>query len=93
MSVARVVWKYVFEQIGTRQTWQIPAGSPVIHVGLDPASDRVAVWVLVTSGYQVTEERHFIVRGTGTNFTANDEYRGSVHDGGFMWHVFEERAK
>lgn len=87
-----IVWKYPFPQRECRLSCLIPVDSPIVHIGLDPSTDAIALWVLIHgSDRETTEQRRFVIRGTGQESHPGEEYRGTVRDGCFMWHVFEEK--
>lgn len=61
-----------------------------IHVAMQ--NMYLYVWAQVDTA-RPTEMVKFFVRGTGHNCDGMDNavYVGTVHDRGFVWHVFSER--
>jgi len=82
------IHKYCIGAAGSVTSLLLPAGAQVLSVGVQ--SRAVYVWILLDPDVPVTETRHFIIVGTGwdVNRNALGDFVGTVHDGGFVWHVF-----
>lgn len=74
--------------IAAHHSFQLPAGATILNVDLDPTG-RVCLWALVDTD-QPPEMRRFVIVGTGHDVPDGLLYHGSVVQGGFVWHVFEE---
>lgn len=85
----RTIWKYVLELTEVRQTYEIPAGSVVRHVGQDTQSRNPTIWVEVPDTTAITMSRGFLIRGTGHDVPRDCDYVGSMYDAPFIWHIFE----
>ena len=94
MTNGQKIWKYVFPTACGFGEWVMPHDAIVVHVGLDPETGRPAVWVRIwlTDGLPHTHvrARRFAMRGTGHDVRDTSKYVGSVAQGRFMWHIFEE---
>lgn len=89
------VYKYPL-QLMDRQTIALPEDAEILHIGPDPAG-APCLWARVDTDV-VTTARTFVIVGTGHPiFLVDDskppEHIGSYIQNGFVWHVFEERAK
>ena len=84
----QVVYKY--EVTGTRV--KLPTGYRILCVGQQGPS--IMVWALVPAGDAALNsytEVTFRVHGTGHHFDGGGQtYLGTVEQGPFVWHVFEE---
>ena len=90
---AGVVWK--FPLMWAEANMDMPTSARIIHVGMDPGSDQIALWAIVEPGNEV-ETRRFAIVATGA--TLHDPERGGSHvgsviDGNYVWHVFETPPK
>ncbi len=83
------VWK--FPLMWAEANMDMPTSARIIHVGMDPGSDKIALWAIVVPGNEI-ETRRFAILGTGAFL--HDPERGGAHvgsviDGNYVWHVFE----
>ena len=72
---------------------QVPEGAEVLHVGVDPAVARLAVWLAVDP-YRTRVERRFRIIGTGWLIEGPPaenaaRYCGTAVLGGLVWHVLD----
>jgi len=58
------VFKYDLE-VSDRQTLALPRGAKILSVGLQHGN--IKVWALVDDTYSETEDRTFVMHGTGHN--------------------------
>ena len=85
------VWKYELAITGLAQSFEMPSGAEVVHVGLQHG--RPTMWVQVEPD-AVAERRTFKVLGTGEKVIGNPmeaSHLGTVlflHDQ-LVWHIFE----
>ena len=82
------IYKYVFPY--SEMSMDIPMwdDSKVLHVGANPSSDQVAVWVqhsLERDDAATTVNFTFV--GTGWDFDSNLEHVGTAILGNYVWHV------
>ena len=92
----RTVYKYVFPPDLSAIELKDVLAPTSVHVGLDPATHQVAVWV-----DQYTEQPESVhyapvhiqlwVVGTGHEVSEKGWHIGSVIDGSFVWHVYWRR--
>lgn len=82
------VHKFVFSDV--RMTVRLPHGAQVRSVGLDPRTQRPAIWVELDTGANKTE-RVFVAYGTGDAIMWGSHFVGTVFQGRLVWHVYEER--
>lgn len=61
--------------------------SKIIHVGMKHG--EVCIWVEQAERPLEPSPRHFRVFGTGHPIPEGYHHKGSVVDGGFVWHVYE----
>lgn len=87
----RRIWKYQVTHVTDRDMRDrvkisMPDGR-VVHVGMQ---DRwLCIWVDIDDRME-TLERTFTVRGTGYQLGPGEIHLGTVFDGPYVWHVFEE---
>lgn len=79
--------------LGNDARVDIPDGARILHCGMQ--NETITIWALVDSldeGGACTRAIH--VRGTGHQIERPDRlsHIGTVFDGPFVWHVFEEIA-
>lgn len=86
------VWKFELRK-GIYSTVNVPEESEILHVACQKnkfGENVICFWALVNpdSRYVI---RRFHVYGTGHEIsTPGLQHRGSIVDGPFVWHVFEE---
>lgn len=81
-----VVWKYQLKM--GLDTIVVPPGATFLHFGLDPRSVR-CVWLEVDPRREPSEVKGFRIVGTGEEHDFMGEYRGTLHESGFIWHLYE----
>jgi len=74
--------------ISSLSTIQMPVGCRIMHVGLDP-NERHSLWALTPQHGGEVEDRTFEVFATGEDVPNTHHFHGTIHDGGYVWHVFE----
>jgi hypothetical protein len=79
----KTIWKYGLNE-------PIPWGddSSVVHVGLNPVDDHIAVWIAFDTNARHDRALHVEVVGTGHQLPDDSRFLGTVRQGVFMWHVF-----
>lgn len=89
MTTQHQIWKY---NLYTNSEPEIPVGGKVLHVGIQEGAP--CLWVLVDPEAE-KEHREFMTYGTGHYIRDVHEidYIGTVDDGAFVWHVYEEMRK
>ena len=87
--MTKTIWKYPVT-IGGDTKLLMQEGAEFIHAGLDPTGEP-CVWALLDPNKQADVPRNLLVIGTGRAFDQpNAKFIGSINQGPFMWHVFEE---
>ena len=66
---------------------QMPVNAKVLHV--DMQNSMLTLWALVDLSNRI-ENRYFSVYGTGIEILKEGYYIGTVKDGPFVWHIFED---
>jgi hypothetical protein len=92
--IKHVVYKYPFRF--AEASFKVPAGSTVRHVGID-GQGEICVWIehKVPNEVNVTDERAFLIIGTGHAFAPTADGRRLVFHGtvitpnGLVFHVYE----
>ena len=84
MTFARILKHYVNDLT----IIQMPIGSRVLCVGLDP-NERLAIWVWTPQHEGGVEDRTFEIFATGHDVPMTHYYHGTIHDGNYVLHVFE----
>lgn len=85
--MTRRVYKYGLRMSAHPQRIHIPEGGVVRHVGKQ-SRDGLEIWVEVDVSKGVAI-REFRIVGTGDGILPHEEWRGTVFDGPFVWHVYE----
>lgn len=67
----------------------IRRSAPVRLAGLDPRSGQPAVWIEVETTAPAGERR-MVAFGTGDELPDGWVHVGSLIDGSFVWHIYEE---
>lgn len=95
--MARKVFKYTITVTDGPQQLHIPVGASLVHVG-SKTDGFIDIWVVVDeSSLDNTASRTFQVFGTGHPIPEDAQYCGtsiqggnvSLHNGTFVWHLFE----
>lgn len=89
--MARTVWKFTLNAPpGVEQAIELPIPATVLHVGKDPASHLVAMWVELNPDDQDRFPRYFTRYGTGRPVEPSTAlWRGTAVVGCNVWHVYE----
>ena len=82
----KTIYKYTIELIQNYPV-QMPVNAKVLHV--DIQNSMITLWALVDLSNSI-EKRYFSVYGTGFEILKEGCYIGTVKDGTFVWHVFED---
>ncbi len=79
------IWKF---QLDRREFQAIgmPVGARVLHVGIQES--EITLWAAVDPKAAIVL-RNFAIVGTGHAIPDGAEYRATVFDGPFVWHIFE----
>lgn len=95
----RTIHKYPLDISGGTCRVRAPHNAKFLHVGLDPNCEP-CIWaeveisksdVVVIPGY--TDHRFYII-GTGHPIPPGiEKYIGTIHQGPFIWHVYEDGEK
>jgi len=80
------IYKYRLEYLETPQIVFMPKDATVRHVGQQEGF--VVIWVELDP-HQTSEERTFLVAGTGYPIPDNSRYCGTASINPFVWHVYE----
>lgn len=82
------IWEFPLTNLSlvSDMTVQMPTSSRVIDVQLQ--HEKLYLWAMVDPD-EPLRERRFKVFKTGMAFDESLAYRKTVHDGRFVWHVFE----
>ena len=86
----KTIYKYEL-QVETNDV-EMPKGAEIIHVAAQ--GERIFLWAMVDTDFLVDEmqweTRPIVVLGTGMDATGVDaeDHIGTIHAGGFVWHVF-----
>lgn len=83
----KTVWKYEFRRGEPSQTLQMPEGAFPLRVGLQGTS--FCLWACVCPD-NALEQRNFTITGTGHPVLLCAKYIGSISEGPFEWHVWED---
>ena len=83
-----IIYKYEMPEPGLHSVIPIPKDGKVLHVGMQ--GGRIMMWVEVNN--TATEQRKYTTLPTGTEFfrPPNAHHIGTVFDGPFVWHIYEE---
>lgn len=84
----RTVWKYVIPIDGGIHEFVVPLDAELAHVG-QQEQGYVTMWLVIDSE-QPKQVARFQVVGTGFPIPENWEHVGTVQEGAFVWHLFEE---
>lgn len=84
-----LIYKYPLRLTDT-QNVVMPRGARILTVQMQNAVPTL--WAEVDPTDSVGEQRHITIIGTGNGHTSpHSLYLGTVQDGPFVWHVFEDR--
>lgn len=82
----KVIHKYPL-QIGTKVSFEVPTTTKAFHVGMQGGQPHV--WVEKILPCADTKIMHFYVAATGEPMPYAAQYRGTVHQGHYVWHIYE----
>ncbi len=83
------IWKYSLKLDGENIV-SIPQGAQILSAGIDPQG-HLCVWAIVHPE-RSKEARSIYIRGTGNPFSGEEgRFIGTVRDGLYMWHVFQDQ--
>lgn len=85
---AQTIWKFEVP-ITDRARINMPAGARILSVALGTAPGTALLWAEVAPAAGPTD-RGFRVVGTGHPLPEGVTFIGTVQDGPFVWHVYEE---
>lgn len=85
MNDNRSIWKFVLDLNNVNQCIAMPPGARIVHVNWQ---NGLCLWAEVLGGQSQTEDRTFVVHGTG-HFIPKGTYVGTVMAPPFVWHVYE----
>ena len=74
--------------LNNETTIQMPVGTRILHVGLD-RNELPCLWAWTPLHGGPVEDRTFDIFGTGHDVPMVHHYHGTIHDGYYVWHVFE----
>lgn len=94
----RQVFKFIvpFASEALAQMSEMPADPnwPVVLTGVDPRSGQPAIWLEAVAGQcEPHTGRRFAAFGTGHDIPLGWAHRGSLIDGSFVWHIYEQVQK
>lgn len=92
LSAARMVHKYAVPIDDPPREIMMPWPSRILHVGVQKhpqAQGHIMFWAEVERAGPGSQLRRFIVRGTGHYVPPDAEWRGTVMDDPFVWHLYE----
>ena len=82
-----VIYKFPL-RVTDEQTINMPTGAKILSVQFQ--NDQLCVWARIDNEY-FKSKRTFLIVGTGHRFPDDGrQYIGTVQQGPFVWHVFEE---
>lgn len=77
---------------GKYTTFELPSGAKIVSIGYQTHGGQPALflWAEVDTN-KPPEKRRFLLIGTGQELLQEKRYRhvSTLHDGPFVWHVFE----
>ena len=67
---------------------ELAVGTQVLYTAFD-TNKRLCIWVLSPHGDTELEHRSFQIFATGAVVPMDYLHWGTIHDGAYIWHVFE----
>ena len=67
---------------------ELAVGTRVLHAAFD-RNERLCIWVLSPHEDSELEHRSFQIFATGEVVPMDYLHWGTIHDGAYIWHVFE----
>lgn len=86
--MSRTIWKFPLSNAGVNSI-PLPERASVRLVDLDPMTGIPTIWVELDDS-DPKRVRRFLVHGTGHRIEPDEVHVGSVIQGSFVWHVFEQ---
>ncbi len=85
----KIIYKYEFK-VNDEVIVEMPYNAKVLSCGTQKPN-HITIWAAVDPNYS-PQQRKFFVRGTGHPLgeAQNGDFIGTVFDGAFVWHVFDE---
>lgn len=85
----KTVWKFPLI-FGDISLIEVPLGAEPLSVGRDPQGN-LSLWALVDPHEHRRTQIRLRIAGTGHPvYSAEPKFLGTIHDGDFVWHVFQE---
>lgn len=88
-SVTKVVYKYRFFVQNAANIVEMPAGAVFRHCKKSDRGGEFFGW-FECDPYAPCVDRVFHTFGTGQHIPEGFAYCGTVHDGSFVWHLYEK---
>jgi hypothetical protein len=85
----RSVWKYPWPNQFEPLTLNLPRHTGIVHAAYQ--GDVLTLWAEVYPEYE-TYSHTFRIYGTGWTIEGAGDYITTVHQGGFVWHIYEVAA-
>ncbi len=86
------VFKYQIPVQDAPTRLELPVGATIVDVGVQHAG-KICLWAevpILTS--EQTTRRYFAIVGTGHDVPHRGTHVGTVHNGPYVWHVYEVTA-
>lgn len=86
-----IVYKYVFHEGVTRQSFELPKEAVVRSFGVQQIAGvpHMVFWAEVKAHQKDVENRTFQIVGTGEPFSVMSTYYGSAQIGAYVFHLYE----
>lgn len=82
------IWKFSLQIIGINL---IKMPDPAKILSTDIQYGYIMIWVMVDTETKSSQKRKIVVHPTGNSpESIGGEFVGTVQEGGFVWHVFDE---
>jgi hypothetical protein len=94
--VGNVIYKYGLDHLRGQQTYWLPRGARVVHVGCQLSNPTPFIWIQHETPGQVAQDLYtFRVVATGEVFEPDEhQHIGTVvMPSGLVWHVFLTKQK
>lgn len=82
----RAIYKYPLS-LSEDNEIQMPKGVRIVHFSMQDGVPHI--WVDVHTE-NPPETRHLAIHGTGHPIGSLSAYHGTVHDGPFVWHLYDK---
>lgn len=88
--MSKRIWKWPL--VGALDEESMPKGTTILCVQMQTTVPTI--WALVDTEQMETERRRFRIYGTGREIPSESGiYIGTVQNGPFVWHIFEEKEE